>query len=65
MHKYNNQDHSMMTGIFAAQNIVAGYRVADPWQVNEDAEYVENGNAVHPTGMLTGERLVPLAVGPR
>lgn len=39
MHKYNNQDHSMLTGILAAR-AAAGEKV-DPWKVNIDAEYIE------------------------
>ncbi len=39
MHKYNNQDHSMMAALLAARNIL-GERW-DPWQVNTDAEYHE------------------------
>jgi protoporphyrinogen oxidase len=45
MHKYNNQDHSMMTAMLAAQNIIAGKNVYDVWNVNEDAAYHESGNA--------------------
>lgn len=41
MHKYNNQDHSMMTAILTARNILAGREVFDVWAVNEDAEYHE------------------------
>jgi len=58
MHKYNNQDHAMMTGLLTAMNIVAGRTIYDVWQVNEDAEYSEAGVS----GMseaLTSERLVP------
>jgi protoporphyrinogen oxidase len=44
MHKYNNQDHSMMTAMLAAKNIIAGKEVYDLWEVNEDAEYHEGGN---------------------
>jgi protoporphyrinogen oxidase len=43
MHKYNNQDHAMMTGMLTAANIVAGEPIYDVWQVNEDAEYGEAG----------------------
>ncbi len=43
MHKYNNQDHAMMTGLLTAANIVAGEPIYDVWQVNEDAEYGEAG----------------------
>ncbi|HWB26675.1 MAG TPA: NAD(P)/FAD-dependent oxidoreductase [Chitinophagaceae bacterium] len=43
MHKYNNQDHSMMTAMLAARNIIAGEDLYDLWRVNEDAEYHEAG----------------------
>jgi protoporphyrinogen oxidase len=43
MHKYNNQDHSMMTAMLAVRNIVSGGRRYDIWTVNEDAEYHESG----------------------
>ncbi len=45
MHKYNNQDHSMMTAMLAAKNIIAGKQLYDVWNVNEDAEYHESGIA--------------------
>jgi protoporphyrinogen oxidase len=39
MHKYNNQDHSMLTAMLAARNILgASY---DLWAVNVDQEYQE------------------------
>jgi protoporphyrinogen oxidase len=44
MHKYNNQDHSMMTAMLAARNI-EGERF-DLWRVNTDAEYHEEGEVV-------------------
>jgi protoporphyrinogen oxidase len=40
MHKYNNQDHSMMTALLAARNIL-GLGRFDTWKVNTDAEYHE------------------------
>ena len=43
MHKYNNQDHSMMTAMLAVKNILAGKIIYDLWQVNGDAEYHETG----------------------
>ena len=43
MHKYNNQDHAMMTAMLVVRNILAGRRVFDQWCVNEDAEYHEGG----------------------
>ena len=39
LHKYNNQDHSMMTALLAARNI-CGER-HDIWEVNTDMEYQE------------------------
>jgi protoporphyrinogen oxidase len=43
MHRYNNQDHAMMTAMLTVENIVAGARHYDVWCVNEDAEYHEAG----------------------
>jgi len=45
MHKYNNQDHAMMTAMLTAKNILAGARKYDVWAVNQDAEYHEAGAA--------------------
>jgi protoporphyrinogen oxidase len=45
MHKYNNQDHAMMTAMLTAQNILSGVAAYDVWQVNQDAEYHEAGSA--------------------
>ncbi len=61
MHKYNNQDHSMMTALLSARNIVAGRRVYDVWSVNEDAEYQEAGSlpAFPPAQGAGFERDVP------
>ena len=39
MHRYNNQDHSMLTALLAARN-VAGER-HDPWNVNLERSYHE------------------------
>jgi hypothetical protein len=41
MHKYNNQDHSMLTAILAARNILGDDY--DLWQVNVEEEYHEHG----------------------
>ncbi len=43
MHRYNNQDHAMMTAMLTVRNIQAGARIHDIWTVNEDAEYHEEG----------------------
>ena len=59
MHKYNNQDHSMMTAMLAAKNIIAGNELYDLWDVNEDAEYHEGGDrGVEETEKVLG-RSVP------
>jgi protoporphyrinogen oxidase len=39
MHKYNNQDHSMMTALLAVKNLTGG--AFNLWNVNTDAEYHE------------------------
>ncbi|HSL21574.1 MAG TPA: hypothetical protein VK886_08560, partial [Vicinamibacterales bacterium] len=39
MHKYNNQDHSMVTAILAVQNLLGAHH--DVWAVNADDEYHE------------------------
>ena len=41
--KYNNQDHSIMMGMMAAKNILAGYKKFDLWKVNTDQKYQEAG----------------------
>ena len=65
MHKYNNQDHSMLTALFAARNVGANSRVLDLWRVNGDAEYHEEGAATETaTPMLPSThagRMVPQA----
>lgn len=58
MHKYNNQDHAMMTAMLTAKNILAGERKFDIWNVNEDAEYHESGYE-GAKDALSSERLVP------
>jgi protoporphyrinogen oxidase len=45
MHRYNNQDHSVMTGFLCADNILEGRAKYDVWRVNEDASYLEEGEA--------------------
>lgn len=43
MHRYNNQDHAMMTAMLTVENIRAGRPIYDVWQVTQDAEYLEGG----------------------
>jgi len=56
MHKYNNQDHAMMTGLMAARNIMGGF--FDLWRVNSDAEYQESDEA----NTIESGRMVPVRI---
>jgi protoporphyrinogen oxidase len=53
-HRYNNQDHSMVTAMYAVQNI-AGDSL-DCWDVNVEEEYHEESVKL---SSRTGDRLVP------
>jgi protoporphyrinogen oxidase len=55
MHKYNNQDHAMMTAMLTVENIAADRDIYDVWSVNEDAQY-------HEAGAAGGLRAVPRRV---
>src|SRR5262249_16109099 len=59
--KYNNQDHAMIAAMLTARNILAGQRIHNVWEVNEDAEYHEAG-ASGVQEALRSERLVPQRV---
>jgi protoporphyrinogen oxidase len=41
MHKYNNQDHSMLTALATVKNIISNDKSLDPWKVNTDTQYHE------------------------
>jgi protoporphyrinogen oxidase len=61
MHKYNNQDHSMMTAMLAVKNIIAGSTVYNLWDVNDDALYQET--VTHgEKEFLPGGRLIPTII---
>src|SRR6266481_4282937 len=62
MHKYNNQDHAMMTAMLCVENILADAKLYDLWQVNADAEYHEQGDEVSDEKNGSGLRLVPTRV---
>jgi protoporphyrinogen oxidase len=40
LHRYNNQDHAMLTGMLAVRNLINGEK-NDLWNVNADQEYHE------------------------
>ncbi|MDT7604096.1 MAG: hypothetical protein QOF61_2093 [Acidobacteriota bacterium] len=42
MHRYNNQDHSMLTAMLAAENVLGASH--DLWEVNTDHEYQEEAD---------------------
>jgi protoporphyrinogen oxidase len=63
MHKYNNQDHAMMTALLTAENILAGTPLHDPWLVNEDAEYHEEQRPAGASGLRAVPRRVTSAAG--
>jgi protoporphyrinogen oxidase len=48
--KYNNQDHSILMGLLAAQNIMAGAQ-HDLWTINTDYEYQESSTITR-TGLV-------------
>ncbi|MGI9578181.1 MAG: NAD(P)/FAD-dependent oxidoreductase [Microthrixaceae bacterium] len=43
MHKYNNQDHSMLTAMLTVENITTGSEL-DIWSVNVESDYHETGD---------------------
>lgn len=46
MHRYNNQDHSMLTAMVAVDNIIAGrLDKANIWDINTEEEYHEEKSA--------------------
>ncbi len=56
MHRYNNQDHSMLTAMLSVDNIVLGTH-HDVWTVNVEEDYHETVSAtdpVYPSGTTTG-----------
>jgi protoporphyrinogen oxidase len=65
MHKYNNQDHAMMTAMLTVDNILAGERRYDVWKVNQDAEYHEEAIAgdVHSPTRVRARPAAQVGVG--
>jgi len=65
-HRYNNQDHSMLTGIFSARNIAG--QAYDIWSVNTEEDFHEEVT-VEPTSLVDEEieslfsRIDPFALG--
>jgi len=62
MHRYNNQDHSMLTGILAARNV--GGATFDLWNLNLDQDYLEEGPVVSAADLAAMEKTQPLVPRP-
>lgn len=58
MHKYNNQDHSMLTSMLAVENILGADH--DLWKVNEGQEYLEEMRKESETQPAVKEALASL-----
>lgn len=56
MHRYNNQDHSMLTAIYAKENILGAKH--NLWEVNEDLEYHEEKAERVPDDVILYEDIV-------
>jgi protoporphyrinogen oxidase len=50
MHRYNNQDHSMLTAMLAVENIQGAHH--DLWKVNEEQEYHEEQKVISDEVMM-------------
>ncbi len=59
LHRYNNQDHAMLTGMLAVRNLMRGQR-NDLWNVNAEQEYHEE---VRAAAAEETERLVDAVQG--
>ncbi|MBL8188781.1 MAG: FAD-dependent oxidoreductase [Acidobacteria bacterium] len=68
LHRYNNQDHSMLTGVYAARNIVGEKN--DVWAVNTEQDYHEEVRSSETETVSTGytktmgDRAVPMPIEP-
>ncbi|MGH2535801.1 MAG: NAD(P)/FAD-dependent oxidoreductase [Candidatus Promineifilaceae bacterium] len=51
LHRYDNQDHAMLTGLLAARNLLYGER-NDVWAVNAEGEYHEERPADQDSGAV-------------
>jgi protoporphyrinogen oxidase len=55
--KYNNQDHSILMGLLAAENIAGGAQ-HDLWALNSDSEYQED-SSITETGLVVHAEAKP------
>jgi protoporphyrinogen oxidase len=59
MHRYNNQDHSMVTAMLTAENIATG-TTHDVWAVNVEEEYHEESSSSRGSGSHGTGRAAPI-----
>jgi hypothetical protein len=57
MHKYNNQDHSMLTAMLSVEKILGAHH--DVWSVNVEAEYHEHTSDGHTSATGREAPLLP------
>jgi hypothetical protein len=53
-YRYNNMDHSMLTGLYAARNVLGGHPPLEVWSVNTEPSYHEEGAGARPRPAPTG-----------
>jgi protoporphyrinogen oxidase len=58
-HRYNNQDHSMLAGLYAARNVAGVETELDVWSINEDASFHEEVRGEESSGRGVNDRLTP------
>ncbi len=56
MHKYNNQDHSMLTAMLAVENVLGARH--NLWEVNEEQEYHEEISRDEPEREIPDEAII-------
>jgi hypothetical protein len=49
--KYNNQDHSILMGLLAAENVAAGTK-HDLWGINTDYEDYQEASTITKSGLV-------------
>ena len=54
-YKYNNQDHSILMGLRASENIVGGAG-NNLWSINTDYEVYQESSVITKTGLVTQSR---------
>ena len=49
--KYNNQDHSILMGLLAAENICGNRRRHDLWEINTDYDNYQESSLITASGL--------------